>query len=182
MATPLKSTLRLGAGSGFWGDAMDPAMELLKKEQLDYLCFDFLAELTMALLQRQKTKDPNAGYVADAVAYMKTMMPLAYEKGTRLVSNGGGVNVAAAARQIADRAPLHRQVRRRRPRRLPTQSTLSTTSIHCALKRMGRRKRRPPLPSLRRGLGGRRRPRWVEAAAWLRVRAQPASRRMTRAP
>ena len=101
MATPLKSTLRLGAGSGFWGDAMDPAMELLKKEQLDYLCFDFLAELTMALLQRQKTKDPTAGYVADAVAYMKTMMPLAYEKGTRLVSNGGGVNVAAAARQIA---------------------------------------------------------------------------------
>lgn len=101
MATPMKSTLRLGAGSGFWGDAMDPAMELLEKEQLDYLCFDFLAELTMALLQRQKTKDPNAGYVADAVAYMKAMMPLAHASGTRLVSNGGGVNVAAAARQIA---------------------------------------------------------------------------------
>ena len=70
MVTELRTTLRLGAGSGFWGDAMDPAMELLEKEPLDYLCFDFLAELTMALLQRQKAKDPNAGYVADAVAYM----------------------------------------------------------------------------------------------------------------
>jgi|JI9StandDraft_2_1071091.scaffolds.fasta_scaffold00509_10 hypothetical protein len=101
MSTPLSATLRLGAGSGFWGDAMDPAMELLEKEPLDYLCFDFLAELTMALLQRQKAKDPNAGYVADAVAYMKAMMPLAHARGTRLISNGGGVNVAAAARQIA---------------------------------------------------------------------------------
>jgi hypothetical protein len=101
MVTELRTTLRLGAGSGFWGDAMDPAMELLEKEPLDYLCFDFLAELTMALLQRQKAKDPNAGYVADAVAYMKAMMPLAHARGTRLISNGGGVNVAAAARQIA---------------------------------------------------------------------------------
>ncbi len=101
MAALLKTSLRLGAGSGFWGDAMDPAIELLEKEPLDYLCFDFLAELTMALLQRQKAQDPNAGYVADAVAYMKAMMPLAHAKGTRLVSNGGGVNVAAAARQIA---------------------------------------------------------------------------------
>jgi hypothetical protein len=98
---PVSRTLRLGAGSGFWGDAMDPALELLERERLDYLCFDFLAELTMALLQRQKAKDPQAGYVPDAVAYMKAMMPLARSKGTRLVSNGGGVNVAEAARRIA---------------------------------------------------------------------------------
>ena len=101
MPTPKKTMLRLGAGAGFWGDAMDPAMEMLEHEQLDYLCFDFLAELTMALLQRQKTKDPGAGYVADAVAYMKAMMPMAHAKGTRLISNGGGVNVRAAAQQIA---------------------------------------------------------------------------------
>jgi len=100
----MKQAIRLGAGSGFWGDAMDPAMEMLEREPLDYLCFDFLAELTMALLQRQKNKDPAAGYVPDAIAYMKAMMPLAKRKGTRLVSNGGGVNVAAAARQIASDA------------------------------------------------------------------------------
>ena len=50
----MKNKIRLGAGSGFWGDAMDPAKELLQKGELDYLGFDFLAELTMALLQRQK--------------------------------------------------------------------------------------------------------------------------------
>jgi hypothetical protein len=83
---------------------MDPAMELLQKGQLDYLCFDFLAELTMALLQRQKLKNPSAGYIPDAVQYMNTMMPLARERGTRLISNGGGVNPRAAAQRIVEGA------------------------------------------------------------------------------
>lgn len=99
-----KRSISMGAGSGFWGDAMDPALELLEKEQLDYLCFDFLAELTMAILQRQRAKDARSGFVPDAVAYMKAMMPLATRKGTRLISNGGGVNVVTAARQIANDA------------------------------------------------------------------------------
>ncbi|WP_299451505.1 acyclic terpene utilization AtuA family protein, partial [uncultured Pigmentiphaga sp.] len=46
--------VRLGAGSGFWGDALDPADELVERGELDYLCLEYLAELTMALLQRQK--------------------------------------------------------------------------------------------------------------------------------
>lgn len=100
----MKTSIRLGAGSGFWGDGMDPAMELLEKGELDYLCFDFLAELTMALLQRQKQKHPAAGYVPDAVTYMKAMMPLARERGTRLVSNGGGVNPRAAAEAMVREA------------------------------------------------------------------------------
>ncbi|MDB5772724.1 MAG: hypothetical protein JWM42_3098 [Burkholderia sp.] len=100
----MKDIVRLGAGSGFWGDAMDPAVELLDKGQLDYLCFDFLAELTMALLQRQKLKNPSAGYIPDAVQYMNTMMPLARERGTRLISNGGGVNPRAAAQRIVEGA------------------------------------------------------------------------------
>lgn len=96
----MKDVVRLGAGSGFWGDAMDPAMELLEKGQLDYLCFDFLAELTMSLLQRQKLKNPSSGYIPDAVAYMNAMLPKAKETGTRLISNGGGVNPRAATEQI----------------------------------------------------------------------------------
>ncbi|MFD2377278.1 acyclic terpene utilization AtuA family protein [Ottowia pentelensis] len=83
---------------------MDPALELLKAGNLDYLCFDFLAELTMALLQRQKLKNPQMGYVPDAVAYMNAMLPLARERGTRLISNGGGVNPRAAAERIAEGA------------------------------------------------------------------------------
>lgn len=100
----MKTHVRLGAGSGFWGDAIDPAMELLENGELDYLCFDFLAELTMALLQRQKIKNPALGYIPDAVQYMKAMMPLAHTKGTKLISNGGGVNSRAAAQKIVENA------------------------------------------------------------------------------
>lgn len=98
------ATVRIGSGSGFWGDAMDPAIELLEKGELDYLCFDFLAELTMALLQRQKQKKPDAGFVPDAVQFMKAMMPIAHRNGTRLISNGGGVNVRGAAQRVRDDA------------------------------------------------------------------------------
>jgi hypothetical protein len=83
---------------------MDPAMELLEKGELDYLCFDFLAELTMALLQRQKLKNPAAGFIPDAVQYMNAMLPLARERKTRLISNGGGVNPRAAAQRIVEGA------------------------------------------------------------------------------
>ncbi len=100
----MKQSVRLGAGSGFWGDAIDPAMELLEQGKLDYLCFDFLAELTMALLQRQKLKNPALGYIPDAVQYMKAMMPAARANGTKLVSNGGGVNSRAAAQKIVEDA------------------------------------------------------------------------------
>jgi len=95
--------VRMGAGSGFWGDALDPAEELLERANLDYLCFDYLAELTMALLQRQKLKRPDAGYVPDAVQAMIALLPKAKAAGTRLISNGGGVNPRAAADRIARR-------------------------------------------------------------------------------
>src|SRR5690606_32403767 len=100
----MKDVLRLGAGSGFWGDAQDPAVELLEKGELDYLCFDYLAELTMARLQRQKMKNPDAGYIPDAVQCMNALLPQARERGTRLRSNGGGVNIRAAAQRIVENA------------------------------------------------------------------------------
>lgn len=100
----MTQSVRIGAGSGFWGDAIDPALELLERGRLDYLCFDFLAELTMAILQRQKLKNRELGFIPDAVQYMKAMMPLAREANTRLVSNGGGVNTRAAAGRIVEDA------------------------------------------------------------------------------
>lgn len=102
MVNPTRDSVRIGAGSGFWGDALDPAVELLEKGQLDYLCFDFLAELTMALLQRLRSKDPQSGYVPEVVEYMRALMPLARQNGTKLVSNGGGVNPASAGRKIIE--------------------------------------------------------------------------------
>jgi len=100
----MKNIVRLGAGSGFWGDALDPAVELMEKGELDYMSFDFLAELTMALLQRQKLKDPEAGYVADVVSSMQALMPMARERGTKLISNGGGANPRAAGKHIIEAA------------------------------------------------------------------------------
>lgn len=95
--------VRIGCGSGFWGDAFDPAMELLEHGELDALAFDFLAELTMALLQRVRAREPQAGYVEDAVDFMAKMAAAARRTGTQLVSNGGGVNPRAGALALAGR-------------------------------------------------------------------------------
>jgi len=95
-----KQTVRLASGSGFWGDALDPAIEVLEKGNLDYLCFDYLAELTMALLQRTLNKDPSAGYIPDLLQHLKVLMPIARRQGTRLLSNGGGVNPLAGAKAV----------------------------------------------------------------------------------
>lgn len=101
------ASVRLGGGSGFWGDAFDPAMELAERGQLDYLCFDFLAELTMALLQRAKAKDPTAGYVTDMVGWFTKLAPPSRAAGTALVCNGGGVNPRAGGEALA--ASLRRE-------------------------------------------------------------------------
>lgn len=100
----MKSVVRLGSGSGFWGDALDPAEELLREGELDYLCMDYLAELTMALLQRQRLKKSDEGYVPDLVPHMNALLPLARARGTRLICNGGGANPRAGAARIRDLA------------------------------------------------------------------------------
>lgn len=96
--------VRLGAGSGFWGDALDPAVELLEKGNLDYLALEYMAELTMALLQRQKLKDPRLGFVPDLVPHMRALLPQARANGVKIVTNGGGANPRAAGERIRDLA------------------------------------------------------------------------------
>ena len=94
-------SVRVGAGSGFWGDALDPAIELAERGGLHYLCFDFLAELTMSLLQRARAKDPNQGYVPDMVSWLSKLTEPAHASGTTLLCNGGGVNPRAGAEALA---------------------------------------------------------------------------------
>ena len=100
----MRRSLRLGAGSGFWGDALDPAVELLERGALDFLSMDYLAELTMALLQRQRLKDPEAGYIPDLPAHLSVLLPIARARGTRIVCNGGGANPRAAGERIRELA------------------------------------------------------------------------------
>lgn len=95
-------SVRLGSGSAYWGDLMEPAVELAQRGELDYLCFDHLAELTLSILQRQRAKDPTRGYIADIVPWMEAILPVARANGTRLVTNAGGANPAAAGERVLD--------------------------------------------------------------------------------
>lgn len=95
---------RIGSGSGFWGDALDPALELVERGDIRVLSMDYLAELTMALLQRSKRRDPAAGWVPDLVPHMRELLPAARRRGVRIVCNGGGVNPRGGAAAVADLA------------------------------------------------------------------------------
>ena len=90
-------TLRIGCASGFWGDSSAAAPQLLR-EGVDYIVFDFLAEITMSILARARERSPQAGYAADFVEPIVTqMIAEVARRGTRLVSNAGGVNPLACA-------------------------------------------------------------------------------------
>lgn len=94
-------TIRIGAGSGFGGDRIEPAVELAEKGALDYLVFECLAERTIALAQQARLQDPNAGYDRLLQERMEKVLPLCQRNGIKIVSNMGAANPAAAARAVA---------------------------------------------------------------------------------
>ena len=103
----MTDTVRIGSGSAYWGDLLEPAIKLTEHGKLDYICFDHLAELTLAILQRQKSKDPQSGYIADIEPWTDAILPLARANGTRMVTDAGGANPPAAARKVVDIARRH---------------------------------------------------------------------------
>ena len=94
--------IRIGSASGFWGDTASAAPALVAGGDIQYLVFDYLAEVTMSILAAQKAKDPNAGYATDFVHItMKQLLPQLKAKGIRVVANAGGVNALACRDALA---------------------------------------------------------------------------------
>ena len=90
-----RSLVRISNGQGFWGDSVDAPVALVERGGIDYLTLDYLAEVTMSIMQRQKRKDPQLGYATDFVDLMRRILPACKEKNIRVVANAGGVNPAA---------------------------------------------------------------------------------------
>lgn len=104
-------TLRIGAGAGFSGDRIEPAVELAEKGELDYLVFECLAERTIALAQQARLANPESGYDPMLDRRMRAVLPACSARGVRIISNMGAANPRAAARrvrQIADELGLGR--------------------------------------------------------------------------
>ncbi len=104
------SVLRIGAGAGFSGDRIAPAVELAEKGDLDFLVFECLAERTIALAQQARLKDPAAGFDPMLERRMRAVLPITARNGTRIVTNMGAANPLAAARlvrKIANDLGLH---------------------------------------------------------------------------
>jgi hypothetical protein len=100
----LKAPVLIGNGQGFWGDSVDAPVRLVEGGPLHYLTLDYLAEVTMSIMQRQRDKDPGAGYARDFPALMARVFPTIRERGIRVLSNAGGVNPAACRDAVLEAA------------------------------------------------------------------------------
>jgi len=110
----LSKIVRVGAGQGFWGDDIDAPRRQVEGGQLDYLMLDYLAEVTMSILQKQKERDPSLGYARDFVGAMESVMPAVTGRGVKVIANAGGVNppaCAGAVKAVAEKAGANGKVR-----------------------------------------------------------------------
>ncbi len=96
----MKEKIRIASGQGFWGDLIDAPYHQVTKGEIDYLVMDYLAEVTMSILQKQKNKNPELGYARDIPELMKRILPICIEKKIKIITNGGGVNPIACANAI----------------------------------------------------------------------------------
>jgi hypothetical protein len=96
----MKEKIRIAGGQGFWGDLLDAPVRQVEGGPIDYLMLDYLAEVTMSIMQKQRARDPSAGYARDFVPLMKQILPACVERNIRVTANAGGVNVEGCAEAV----------------------------------------------------------------------------------
>jgi hypothetical protein len=98
----MREKIRIASGQGFWGDMLDAPVQQVKGGQIDYLMLDYLAEVTMSIMQKQRARDPRAGYARDFVPLMREILPDCVAKNIRVTANAGGVNPVGCAEAVRD--------------------------------------------------------------------------------
>ncbi len=93
-------SIRIGNGQGFWGDNVDAPVELLRGGPIDYIGMDYLAEVTLSIMMRQKLKDPRLGYATDFLGFIRRVLPEIKERNVRILANAGGLNPRACRAKI----------------------------------------------------------------------------------
>jgi hypothetical protein len=99
--------VRVASGQGFWGDWLEAPRRQVEGGPVDYLMLDYLAEVTMSILQKQKERDPRMGYARDFIGAMESVFPAVAERGVKVIANAGGVNPVACAEALLDAASKH---------------------------------------------------------------------------
>ena len=96
----MKTVVRVAGGQGFWGDDLDAPRRQVEGGPIDYLMLDYLAEVTMSILQKQKERDPSLGYARDFIGAMESVLAAVIGRGVKVVANAGGVNPPACAAAV----------------------------------------------------------------------------------
>lgn len=99
--------VRVASGQGFWGDWLEAPRRQVEGGQVDYLMLDYLAEVTMSIVQKQKERDPRMGYARDFIGAMESVFPAVAERGVKVIANAGGVNPMACAEAVLAAADKH---------------------------------------------------------------------------
>jgi len=98
------ATVRIAAGQGFWGDWLEAPYRQVTGGPVDYLMMDYLAEVTMSIMQKQKSRDPSLGYAKDFIPLMRRILPTLAARKIKVTANAGGVNPRACAAAVAETA------------------------------------------------------------------------------
>ena len=99
--------VRVASGQGFWGDWLEAPRRQVEGGAVDYLMLDYLAEVTMSILQKQKSRDPRMGYARDFIGAMESVFPAVAHRGVKVIANAGGVNPTACADAVLEAADRH---------------------------------------------------------------------------